>query len=242
MLADNRREKLPTRSRAYTRRVLIQELSFQTLNEYRGWRRRARQIARQVLDNGDFLIWITGNHLGSLPVLEEFGSQSDDNLVIQLDAHLDIYNLTDSKGELSHGNFLLHAQEPLPRLINVGNRELILNANHVAKYYSQTHSSASFACQAELTLENLRSASGAAESLFLDIDCDVFDPGWFPAVTHPMPFGLSSEQVLRILDAAWTDRLAGLCLSEFDPARDSRDRCLATLLWLLEFILLRLYE
>jgi hypothetical protein len=31
-------------------------------------------------------------------------------------------------------------------------------------------------------------------------------------------------------------------LSEFDPGRDRRDQSLATLVWLLEYLLLRRYE
>jgi arginase family enzyme len=70
----------------------------------------------------------------------------------------------------------------------------------------------------------------------------VFDPAYFPAVSRPVPFGLNPQQVLRILDAAWTDRLAGVILSEFDPGRDRDDRSLATLVWLLEYLLVRRYE
>ena len=49
--------------------------------------------------------------------------QAADALVIQLDGHLDIYNLADCTPELSHGNFLLHAEAPLPAVVNVGHRD-----------------------------------------------------------------------------------------------------------------------
>ena len=45
---------------------------------------------------------------------------------MQLDGHLDIYNLSDCTEELSHGNFLLHADAPLPRIITAGHRDLFL--------------------------------------------------------------------------------------------------------------------
>jgi hypothetical protein len=48
--------------------------------------------------------------------------------------------------------------------------------------------------------------------------------------------------VLRVLDAVWSDNLAGVLFSEFDPGRDVNDSCLATLLWLIEYVLLRRYE
>jgi hypothetical protein len=48
--------------------------------------------------------------------------------------------------------------------------------------------------------------------------------------------------LLRLVDAAWSENVVGLALSEFDPARDINDRSLATLLWLLEFVLLKRHE
>ena len=50
-----------------------------------------------------------------LPVFEELGP---DTLVIQFDAHLDCYALHDTTEELCHGNFLLHAEGPLPKIVN----------------------------------------------------------------------------------------------------------------------------
>ena len=57
-----------------------------------------------------------------------------------------------------------------------------------------------------------------------------------------MPFGLSPQQVLRVVDAAWSGNVIGLAVSEFDPARDRNDQSLAALVWLLEYLLLRRYE
>src|SRR5437868_11633535 len=60
MLADNRREKLPTRAAAYTPHVRHREFAFETLPDLRDWRRRGRQAARQVLSRGEFLFWVSG--------------------------------------------------------------------------------------------------------------------------------------------------------------------------------------
>ena len=69
-------------------------------------RRRGRLRA------GDFLVWVGGNHLSLLPVYEELADGG--TLVVQFDAHLDLYNLHDTRPELTHGNFLRHAAA-LPR-------------------------------------------------------------------------------------------------------------------------------
>src|SRR5271163_3001227 len=73
MLADNRRERTPTRARAYTNKVRFEEFSFETLSAYTTWNQDARQAVHEVWEDDDFLLWTTGNHLGVLPLYEELG-------------------------------------------------------------------------------------------------------------------------------------------------------------------------
>jgi arginase family enzyme len=241
MLADNRREKVPTRATSYMPHVRIREHTFETLDQLNDWRRRGRQSVRQSFDRGDFLLWVTGNHLGTLPVYDELSGR-DDTLVIQFDAHLDVYNLSDCTTELSHGNFLLHCDGPLPQIINVGARELLLQPEYLGQYYRSVISTAALAVDEEGTLDRVRKECGRAARVFIDLDCDVFDPAYFPALAHPLPFGISPTQFLRFLDATWTENVVGVSIAEFDPARDVRDQSLSTLVWLFEYLLLRRYE
>jgi agmatinase len=241
ILADNRREKVVTRARAYTEHVRLREFSFTTIEDYTDWRRQGRQAVRQMMRAPDFLIWLTGNHLGALPVYDEL-SGHEDVLVVQFDAHLDIHHFADCTVEPSHGNFLLHCAGPLPPLVNVGHRELLLTSEYVKGFYGATWSAVDLAIDVESVLGDLRRRAQAAGRIFLDIDCDVFDPASFPAVGTPVPFGLAPNLLLRLLDAVWSDRVVGVMLSEFDPARDRNDLSLATVSWLLEYLLLRRYE
>src|SRR5262249_7961232 len=142
MLADNKRERRATRARAYTGKCRFQEFTFDTLADYQTWRDTGRRAIRDALKRGDFLLWVTGNHLGALPLYDELSSEAEDTLVIQFDAHLDIYNLSDCTSELSHGNFLLHCGGPLPAIVNVGHRELLLRPKHIGNYFLRTFSAA----------------------------------------------------------------------------------------------------
>jgi agmatinase len=242
ILADNRREKVPTRAQCYADRVRLREFRFETLNAYADWRRQGRQAVRQVLRQGDFLFWITGNHLGALPVYDELAGSGEAALVVQFDAHLDIHHFRDCTTELSHGNFLLHCEGTPPPLINLGHRDLLLTPDYIGQYYRRTFSAAELAIDPQPALDELRQARRTAPRVFLDVDCDVLDPLSFPAVAQPVPFGLHPSGLLRLLDAIWSPNVAGLLLSEFDPGRDRNDQSLATLMWLLEYLLLRLYE
>jgi agmatinase len=242
MLADNAREQTTTRAVAYQGAVRVQELAFDTIGAYKAWRTRGRGLARRILARQEFLLWVTGNHAGVLPVYEELGRDKQGTLVIQLDAHLDIHRFTDCTPELSHGNFLLHASGKLPRIINIGHRDLLLLGEDIRKHYRAAISAESLVLRQEAVLKQVRRAASQAKRVFIDIDCDVFDPSCFPAVTHPLPLGLDLHTLVRLLDAVWSERVAGVALSEFDPGRDQSDRCLSTLVWLLEYLLLKRHE
>jgi agmatinase len=241
ILADNRRETVTTRAVAYNGKVRVRQFEFNALEDFEGWRLRGRQAVRRALRQGDFLLWVAGNHLGVLPVYDEL-SGADDVLVVQLDAHLDVHNFAACREELSHGNFLLHSDGPLPPLVNVGHRDLLLTSEYVGRFYRATYSAAEVASDPATVFGRLGEAARSAGRVFLDIDCDVFDPSVFPAVTQPVPFGLSPQLVLGVIEAVWSPNVAGVMLSEFDPGRDRNDACLATLAWLIEYVLLKKYE
>jgi agmatinase len=242
MLADNAREQQPTRARAYQDRVKLDEFSFEALKDYEDWRGNARRVVRQAWRKRHFLMWITGNHLGVLPVYDELARHAAGTLVVQLDAHLDVYHLSDCTAELSHGNFLLHVASPLPAIVNLGHRELLLRPDYVGQYYRTTFSAAELVLDPAPALAYLRDACRQAKRVFIDIDCDVLDPAFFPAVSHGLPFGLSPALLLQLLEAAWSERVVGIAFSEYDPGRDQRDQSLATLVWLIEYLLLRRYD
>jgi agmatinase len=241
MLADNRRERKTTRARSYQKHVRLKEFTFESLPDYESWHRKARQTAKQSLSKKQFLLWVGGNHLTALPVLEELGKMPG-SLVVQLDAHIDVYTLTDCTEHLSHGNFLLHAENPLPPILHVGHRDLFLPDESKEAHFRDTYSAEDFAISAETALYRLRAQSLAAKRIWIDIDCDVLDPAHFPAVDGPQPFGLAPTMLLRIIDAVWTKNVAGISISEFVPARDRNDQSLGLLIWLIEWLLLRRYE
>src|SRR5579871_3613204 len=168
MLADNRRERKPTRARSYQKHVRLKEFTFETLPDYESWHRQARQAAKQALTKDQFLLWIGGNHISALPVLEELGAMPG-SLVVQLDAHLDAYTLTDSTEHLSHGNFLLHAENPVPPILHVGHRDLFLPADSIDAHFKETFSAEDLALAPEAALNRLRSQALAAKRIWIDI-------------------------------------------------------------------------
>jgi agmatinase len=239
ILDDNDAETQPTRADVYRGKLRIREAAFETPKQITDWRKRGRTMAQQALEEDDFLLWFAGNHLGVLPVLEALGG---DTLVVQFDAHFDLdAGLHDTTRELSHGNFLSHLEKPRPRIVHVGHRDLFLKPNMTAKAFEAVHSAPELALDPAAAIKTLKAKAAAAKRVWIDIDCDVLDPAYFPAVPLPMPFGLSPMLLLKLMDAAWAGNVCGLSLSEFDPGRDVRDTSLSLLGWLMEYVLLKRY-
>ena len=244
MLDDNALETRPTRCDAYRDLVTVKDLSFPNTKSLNTWKHTGRQALKQAIRAGDRVVWLGGNHLSVLPVYEELGGdKAPSTLVVQLDAHLDIYQLHDVMPNSANGNFLLHSDETLPQIVNVGNRDLFLLRKESDPTFAQTFSAVDVATDPDRVINDIRARAHKAKRVWIDIDADAFDPANLPAVHQPLPFGLHPLSVLRVLDAAWdAENVIGVSISEFDPGRDVRDAGLNLLGWLLEWVLLKWYE
>lgn len=236
ILDDTERETRPCRADALRGNVRVTELDFETLAEVTDWRARGRKAARAALKGREFVLWLGGNHLSVLPLLEELGAGT---LVIQFDAHLDVYAFHDTTAELSHGNFLTHFEAPRPRLVSVGHRDLFLTDAEAAETFERVYPATDVASDPARVASELRALAGAAKRVWIDLDCDAFDPSALPAVAEPLPFGLLPPTFLALFEAVWGGNVAGVSVSEFDPGRDARDTGLNLLGWLVEYVLLK---
>ena len=239
IIDDTARETRPSRADALRGNLRVKEAAFETIGQVSDWRKRGRQLARQALKTGDFLLWLGGNHLSVLPVLDELGP---DALVVQFDAHLDVYDFHDTTPELSHGNFLRLAGGPLPKLVHVGHRDLFLTPQEIAGTFAAVYPATELAADPDRVAKALLERASAAGRVWIDLDCDAFDPAYLPAVPEPLPFGLAPPVFLKLLDAVWSDKVVGFSVSEFDPGRDVRDVGLNLLGWLVEHVLLKRHQ
>jgi agmatinase len=236
ILDDTERETRPCRADALRGKVQVKELEFETIAEVNDWRNRGRRAARAALKSREFVLWIGGNHLSALPLFEELGTNT---LVVTFDAHLDVYAFHDNTTELSHGNFLTHFDTARPRLVNVGHRDLFLTEAEIGETFEAAHPAWEVAADVNRVAGELRAKASAAKRVWIDLDCDCFDPAALPAVAEPLPFGLSPPAFLALFEAVWGGNVVGMSVSEFDPGRDVRDTGLNLLGWLVEFVLLK---
>lgn len=238
-LNDTAAEERPTRPHCYLDALTIDEHPFETIEHVAAWRSTGRTAIRRLLEMGDFVLWLAGNHLAALPVYDELGPR---DLVIQFDAHLDCYDLHDTLTELSHGNFLRHIEKPRPVIVNVGHRDLFLLPKDVRKSFTEAIPAEALAVDLGKVIATIGEYAAKAERVWIDVDTDVFDPAFAPAVHTPAPFGLSPHQFLALVEAAWSEKVVGVSISEFDPGCDVRDQTLNLLGWLTERVLLKKFE
>lgn len=234
ILVDTEAETRPTRQDVFRGNLAVEEVTFDTPAAVANWRKTGRKLAKDALAKKDFTLWLGGNHLSVLPVYDELGPH---DAVIQFDAHLDVYSQHDVTADLSNGNFLNHVTGRLPRIVNVGHRDLFLPEFE----WSRTFVGAVPTTDADVdpVRASLDEVLSLVRRVWIDVDVDAFDPAFCPAVHDPMPFGLGPPTVLRLLDAVWSEKVVGMSISEFDPGRDVRDASLNLLGWLVEWVLLR---
>ena len=234
MLADFRRETVPTRSLAWCPNTRVTEVGFDAPGELSRWRTRGRKLAERAFERGEHLVWLSGNHLGSLPVLEAVAADPRAG-VVHLDAHIDIHRFHDSVSDLSHGNFLRHINwDGPPRLIHLGNRDLLQPEIDKNRFLTAEISAEAWCGDEAATLRQVATITRGWDRVLLDLDVDLFDPGWMPGMARPVPFGVTGWQVWRLLRSLPPEKVVGIALSEYSPAQDRDDRGLESLAWLLE--------
>ena len=232
-------EDRPTRTHAFADRLRFEEHPFDTLEQVAAWRETGRRAAREALAGGGFTLWLAGNHLGVLPVYEELGP---DAVVIQFDAHLDCYDLHDCTEELSHGNFLLHAEGRLPAVVNVGHRDLFLTPKDVKRTFVKAHPAEAVTSDTGKVAADVRKRRAGGEAGVDRHRRRRVRPGVLPRRTAAGPVRPDADAVLTVVGSGLGPNVAGVSVSEFDPGRDVRDLSLNLLGWLTERVLLKRVE
>jgi agmatinase len=228
---DTAQETRTTRAHGYANTLVIEDVDFETIESLDQWKKHGERVFKFATKQSDFTLWLGGNHLSVMPVYE---SLKPTDLVVQFDAHLDIFDLHDTKETLSHGNFIKHLKSR-PKIINLGHRDLLIPTEDIEKYYQIA--TPAYSANAEmdrwfpLAMQNTK-------RIWLDIDADVFDPAYCPAVHQRSPGGFSLDRMLMLLEIfMMSGKVIGCSISEFDPGRDRDEQSLNLLGWLVEWLL-----
>ena len=193
------------------------------------------------------MIWLGGDHSITLPLLRAYRTHLGRPLaLVHFDAHCDTW--PDHAGEPSgHGTWLLEAvteglvdpsltvqfgiRSPARRPI----REFIRDRGgliYTGRDLRGLESPEQLRHIVAAVRQRLMGASATPVYLSLDIDC--LDPAYAPGTGTPEPGGLSSAQVMTLLEELYDLNWAGMDLCEVAPAYDHADltsNAAATLVW-----------
>jgi arginase len=166
----------------------------------------------ELLDRGTRVLSLGGDHSVTLPILRAYGKRHAGLEALHLDAHPDLYDELDGD-RYSNGCPFARALEEglLGRLTQVGIRTFNLHQRQQAERFSVR------------VIEARRFHPGLDLAIpgpvYVSIDLDVLDPAFAPGVSHLEPGGLSTREVLGILEAL-PGPIVGADVVELNPVRD----------------------
>jgi agmatinase len=173
------------------------------------------KITRNHLDNGAKLLSLGGDHSVTFPIIKAFHEHYPKLDILHIDAHADLYH--EYEGDpYSHACPFARIMENgfAVKLVQVGIRTL--NPHQTAqakKYHVDIH---------EMKGLDLESVPKFNNPLYISLDMDGFDPAFAPGVSHHEPGGLSSRQVLDLIQGI-NSPVVGADIVEYNPDRDFQD-------------------
>ena len=175
------------------------------------WIRKALQ---KILASKKFPILLGGDHLITLPVIEEVLRVYPDLHLIHIDAHTDLRE--DYLGEtLSHSTVMrkILAFLDRTRLFQMGIR------SGTEEEFQYAEKLKTIVAPDGPSLKNLvRRLKG--KPVYVSLDLDVIDPGQLPGVGTPEPGGLSFREFLSLLKALQPLHVIGFDIVELTPDYD----------------------
>jgi agmatinase len=173
-----------------------------------------RKVLREILAAGKFPILLGGDHLITLPTVEELIQIYSNLHLIHIDAHTDLRE--DYLGErLSHCTVMRRVVDQLGkgRLFQIGVRSGTKGEFRLAKRLES------------LVPFNSRSLRSMVKTLsnrpvYVTLDLDVFDPGLLPGVGTPEPGGITFQQFIFLLKGLQSLNVIGFDIVELTPDYD----------------------
>jgi agmatinase len=165
-----------------------------------------------MLGNRDKIVCLGGDHSVSYPIVDTFSDVYSELNILHLDAHSDLYESYD-KNPYSHASPFARIMETgkVKSLTQVGIRTLTTHQRAVADKYGVNI--------IEMKDLHMRFLKDLKSPLYLSLDIDVLDPAYAPGVSHHEPGGMTSREVLHIIQNIPVE-LVGADIVEYNPMRD----------------------
>ena len=182
---------------------------------------RVKSVCSELLDSNKIPIMAGGEHSitkSAADILPE------DTGLLSFDAHLDLRD--EFLGErLSHATFMRRVSEKLgsDHIMEVGIRAFSRPELDFARKSGVTMITPQDLRETgtSKTAQRIRGFLSGFSHSYVTVDIDVLDPAFAPGVGNPEPDGISTDELLTLIDASMQKNTVGFDLVEVSPQLDS---------------------
>ena len=170
------------------------------------------KITAKRLSVNNKILTLGGDHSITYPIIKAYSKFYDSFDILQIDAHPDLYEEFDNDRYSHACPFARIMDEKLiNQLFQVGVRTWTTHQLENAKNYQIVIR--------EMKNFSLKDIAVLKNDIYISLDIDAFDPAFAPGVSHQEPGGLTSRQVINIIQNINT-RIIGADIVEYNPKRD----------------------
>ena len=173
------------------------------------------KITKQHLSEAKKVFTLGGDHSITFPIIQAFHERYPKLDILHIDAHTDLYDEFDGD-PYSHACPFARIMEAklAVRLVQVGIRTLNQHqVEQAEKFQVEMYPMKGLALPESFHFEN---------PIYLSLDLDGLDPAFAPGVSHHEPGGLTTRQVIDIIQNLEGD-IVGADIVEYNPTRDFQD-------------------
>lgn len=170
------------------------------------------RVTRSHLEDDTKILTLGGDHSITFPIIKAYHERYPKLEILQIDAHSDLYDEFEGDRYSHACPFARILESGLAvRLVQVGIRTLNPHQNLQAERFGvEIHQMKDLNLGAIGTFEN---------PLYISLDLDGIDPAFAPGVSHHEPGGLTSRQVIELIQNIDAE-IVGADIVEYNPERD----------------------
>jgi len=164
------------------------------------------------LISGGKILTLGGDHSITFPIIKAHRNKFPELDILHIDAHCDLYHEFEGD-KYSHACPFARIMENglVNRLVQVGIRSLNTHqAEQAERYNVEIHQ------MKDLDLNNIPKFKNP---VYISLDLDGLDPAFAPGVSHHEPGGLSSRQVMDLIQSI-DAQVIGADIVEYNPSKD----------------------
>lgn len=184
-------------------------------NDQQHFNEQISSACDDLLQDNTLVLSLGGDHSVSYPLIKSYAKHFGQFNILHIDAHSDLYDSYKGNRFSNACPFARVMEEGLcTRLVQVGIRTLNPHQrSQINKFGVECHEMRDWPLSKPLTFDG---------PVYISLDVDGIDPAFAPGVSHREPGGLSSREVIHLIQQVDAPVIGG-DIVEFNPNKDIDD-------------------